>query len=130
MPIQETTVREIDLSSLIEGKRFSEGEHKILERKDGSEIRIRFQGNKPLEFVYAPAGGDYITINLERAVERTGATPRLASFCVWTVHREKEGEECTMTTKYYYKQFQLFGEDIEIALICVVEGCGAYEDWF
>jgi hypothetical protein len=50
--------------------------------------------------------------------------------CVWTVHREQPGEECTMTTRYYYKRFQIFGEDIEIALFCVVEGCGAYEDWF
>jgi hypothetical protein len=130
MVIQKNTVRDIDLASLVEGKRFSDEEHKILERRDGSQIRMRFRENKPIEFVYAPVGADRITVNLERAAERTDATLRLATMCVWTVHREKEGAECTMTTRYLYKRFQIFGEEIDIALLCVVEGCEAYEDWF
>jgi len=130
MATLKDTVREIDLADLIAGKRFADGEHKLLERRDGSQIRARFQENRAVEIIYAPAGEKRITVNLERAVERTGATPRLHSLCVWTVHREKDGAECTMTSKYYFKRFQVFGEDVEIALFCVVEDCDAYEDWF
>jgi hypothetical protein len=124
-------VNRIDLAKYTEGKKFTDGEHIILQRRDGSRILIGFRRNLPTELTFAPSHGDRVTVQLRKASRRKGRVPRSLNVCVLTVHRETQ-TDCTMTTPVYHTSFHftIFGTDVNAALMCIVEDCDKFEDWF